>query len=45
MAFLIRERLQTEGQWKSPGTIGLGVYQNRLREHTTSDEVEAIRLS
>jgi len=45
MAFLVRERLQTEAQWKSPGTIGFGIWENRLLERTTSDQVEAIRLS
>jgi hypothetical protein len=45
MVFLIRERLQTEGQWKTPGTIDFGIWENRLLEHTPSDQVEAIRLS
>jgi hypothetical protein len=45
MAFLVRERLRAEGQWKSPGTIGFGIWENRLLEHTASDQVEAIQLS
>jgi hypothetical protein len=45
MIFLVRERLQTERQWKSPVTIGFGIWDNRLLEYTASDQVEAIRLS
>jgi hypothetical protein len=45
MAFLVRERLQTERQAKSPETIGFGIWENRLLEHTASDQVEVIRLS
>jgi len=45
MAFLVRERLRAEGQRKSAGAFGFEIWQNRLLEHTSSDQVEAIRLS